>query len=203
METEGRYFTVGIFVSLCLLAMVGFVIWLAGVHRTGQYDRYTIYFTDPVSGLDSEATVKYKGVEVGKVLDLRLTPERNDLIKVDIEVKNAAPVHAQTKAQIALQGVTGQNYIELTTEAGDTQPPQRLPGERYPVLKGSGSETGKFMDNLPRLSQQFTTTLLSLDEMAHGGANMADSIRTLADKLKEDPSQILRSPPNKGVEIPK
>jgi ABC-type transporter Mla subunit MlaD len=122
---------------------------------------------------------------------------------VDIEVKNAAPVHALTKAQIALQGVTGQKYIELTTEAGDTQPPQRLPGERYPVLKGSGSETDKFMDNLPRLSQQFTTTLSSLDGMAHGGANMADSIRALADKLKEDPSQILRSPPNKGVEIPK
>src|SRR5215831_8341515 len=107
MEKDARYFTVGVFVSLALLALVGFSIWLAGVHDFAHHERYTIYFTDPVSGLDQEATVKYKGVEVGKILKLRLSPERNDLVKVDIEVRGETPVRDHTLATVAIQGVTG------------------------------------------------------------------------------------------------
>ena len=47
MEKEANYFTVGVFVSVTLLALVGFSIWLAGVHDLGHHDRYTVYFTDP------------------------------------------------------------------------------------------------------------------------------------------------------------
>src|ERR1043166_3293080 len=50
MERDAKYFTIGAFVSLTLLALVGFSIWLAGVHDFARHTRYTIYFTDPVSG---------------------------------------------------------------------------------------------------------------------------------------------------------
>jgi len=59
MEKNANYFTVGLFVSISLLALVGFIIWLAGAHHFGRYDRYTIYFTDPISGLSEDATVRY------------------------------------------------------------------------------------------------------------------------------------------------
>ena len=101
MEKDAHYFTIGVFVSVTLLALVGFSIWLAGVHDFARHERYTIYFTEPVSGLDEQATVKYKGVEVGKILGMRLTPMRNDLVKVDVEVKADTPVRSRTIATAA------------------------------------------------------------------------------------------------------
>jgi len=100
MEKEANYFTVGVFVSVTLLALVGFSIWLAGVHDFGHHDRYTVYFTEPVSGLNDESVVKYKGVEVGT--------RRADFL---VEYK----VILETKAVIQLDEVDlaqALNYLE-------------------------------------------------------------------------------------------
>jgi phospholipid/cholesterol/gamma-HCH transport system substrate-binding protein len=203
MEKEANYFVVGLFVSLSLLALVGFLIWLAGVHTSGHYARYTVYFTDPVSGLNDEANVKYKGVEVGKILGMRLTPDRSDLVKVDIEVKEDTPVRAGTLAKVELQGITGQSYIELVTERGDSAPPAHMDDEKYPVLKGRGSALVKFFNDMPEITRKFEAALSSIDEFSRSSTKTVDSIRGLTDKLKEDPSQVLYPPSHKGVEIPK
>src|SRR4051812_23005101 len=118
MEREANYALVGTFVCVTILAAVLFTVWLAGVHTTGHYDRYTVYFTDPVSGLDRDSTVKYKGVDVGKILKMRIDPERVDLVKVDIEIKSETPVYADTSARIEGQGITGVSYIQLATAGG-------------------------------------------------------------------------------------
>ena len=198
MEKDANYFFVGIFVSLALLALVGFTIWLMGAGDFARYQRYTVYFTDPVSGLADEAVVKYKGVEVGRVLGMRLDPQRTDLVKVDMEVKEGTVINAGTTAAIELQGITGASYIELTTPSQDQGPAQRLAGEEYPVLKGEGSELRAFLDELPKLAMSIQTALGSVEAFAQQGAKMADSIdhfskegtrtagsiRALADDLK-------------------
>jgi phospholipid/cholesterol/gamma-HCH transport system substrate-binding protein len=203
MEKNANYFVAGLFVSLTLLVLAVFVIWLAGFHRAGDYDRYTVYFTEPVSGLDKEGAVKYKGIAVGKILSMRLDPNRSDLVKVDIEVERSTPIHGQTTAKVAMQGITGLNYLELITEATDKTAPPHVSGEKYPVLKGTGNALGAFLDELPKLSKHLLETLTAIDELSKSSAKTAESIRALADSLKEDPSQVLHPPSRKGVEIPK
>ncbi len=95
MERTANYFTVGVFVSVAMLALVGFLIWLIGAQDFGRYVRYTVYFTDPVSGLADDAVVKYKGVDVGRILGMRLAPEGTDLVKIDIEVREGTPCSAK------------------------------------------------------------------------------------------------------------
>jgi ABC-type transporter Mla subunit MlaD len=124
---------------------------------------------------------------------MRLVPGSNDLIKVAIEVKASTPIHAATTARVEMQGITGQRYIELTSEAGDKTPPRRVPDEEYPVLKG----------NAYQFSKQFLETMSMINEVSKGTAKTMESIRALTDKLKEDPSQVLHPPARKGVEIPK
>lgn len=203
MEKDANYFRVGVFVSVSLLCLGAFIIWLMGSHGFKHYDRYTVYFTDPVSGLNADGVVKYKGVDVGKVVDIRLSPDRANLVKVDVEVKEGTPVRAETKANIQMQGITGQSYIDLATESLDGKPPPRMPDERYPVLRGSGSQLAKFFDDMPNLSRELITSLGAISDFSRSGAKTADSIRALTDRLKEDPSQIIKGPPNKGVVIPK
>jgi len=176
MEKDANYFFVGIFVSLAVLALVGFTIWLMGAGDFARYERYTIYFTDPVSGLADEAVVKYQGVEVGRILGMRLAPDRNDLIKIDVEIKEGTPIRSGTSAAIELQGITGQSYLELTTPNGDTEPPRLVAGEQYPVLKGEGSELRAFLDELPELAMRLQTALGSVEEFAQQGSKLAGSI---------------------------
>jgi phospholipid/cholesterol/gamma-HCH transport system substrate-binding protein len=190
MEKDARYFTVGVFVTLALLMLVGFSIWVAGVHDLSGHQRYTIYFTDPVSGLDQQAVVKYKGVEVGKILRLRLTPERHDLVKVDVEVRAETPVRDRTTATIAAQGITGVNYIDLDTPNGDDNPPASVEGEKYPVLKGEGSRIAKLLDDLPKLMNEFQTALSTVNDFGKEGAKMADAVRNLSDRLNSELPQL-------------
>jgi phospholipid/cholesterol/gamma-HCH transport system substrate-binding protein len=203
MEKDANYFRVGVFVTVSLLALGGFIIWLMGSHGFKEYDRYTVYFTDPVSGLNDDGIVKYKGVDVGKIVDIRIAPEKASLVKVDIEVKEGTPVRAGTKANIQMQGITGQSYVELSTESLDAPPPAKVADEKYPVLQGSGSQLAKFFDDMPNLSRQLIAALGAISDFSRSGAKTADSIRGLTDQLKEDPSQIIKGPSNKGVVIPK
>lgn len=154
MEKDARYFIVGLFVSAMLVAMVGFVLWLAGTHDTRRYNHYTIYFTDAVSGLNEGANVQYKGVSVGKVRSIRIAPGRNELIKVDVEVADETPVRARTTATLATLGVTGLVFVQLTTEPGDHDPPMRVEGERYPVIQGNGSALSKLFQDIPTINKQ-------------------------------------------------
>jgi phospholipid/cholesterol/gamma-HCH transport system substrate-binding protein len=154
MERNPHYFIVGVFVSTAIVIMIGFILWLAGTHDVRHYDHYTIYFTDAVAGLNEGASVQYKGVQVGKVREIRISTGRNDLIKVDIEVRQDTPVHSQTTASLATLGVTGLVFIQLTTPAGDNSAPERVAGEEYPVVKGSGSGISKILEDVPKINQQ-------------------------------------------------
>jgi phospholipid/cholesterol/gamma-HCH transport system substrate-binding protein len=164
MEKDARYFIVGLVVSIGMIALVGFVLWLAGTHKSQDREIYTVYFTDPVSGLKEGASVQYRGVEVGKVLAVRLSHSREDLIKVDIAVKESTPIGESTTALLEMFGITGLVYMELTTEPGETRPPQRIPGEQYPVITGSGTQLARIIEDIPMITQQVLEVVEKLNE---------------------------------------
>ncbi|MGZ9097062.1 MAG: MlaD family protein [Micavibrio sp.] len=167
MEKDAKYFIVGVFVSLGIVALISFTIWMAGSSGSENYERFTVYFTDPVSGLNEGASVQYKGVQVGKILDIRLAPERKDLIKVDIEVEENTPIRAGTRATLALLGITGMVYMELTTELTDTEPAHFVAGERYPVIQGSGTQLAKLFEDIPQITEQ----IMEISEKLNGLLN--------------------------------
>lgn len=154
MEKNSRYFIVGLFVTVAFLMLTVFVIWLAGSKDSRKYEQYTIHFVDPVSGLRNGAVVQYRGVDVGRVRDVRLSPARNDLIRVDIEVDENTPIFKSTRASLAQQGFTGIVYIELSTDEGDQTPPDTVAGERYPVIGGRGTQLSKLFQDVPQISRQ-------------------------------------------------
>lgn len=192
MEKDAKYFIVGIFVSLGIAALVSFIIWMAGTPGNENYKYFTVYFTDPVSGLNEGASVQYKGVQVGKVRDIRLAPERKDLIKVDIEVEENTPIRAGTQATLALLGVTGMVYMELTTELTDTEPVRFVNGERYPVIQGSGTQLAKLFEDIPQISKQVMEISKKLNNLLNE-KNMASLDATLIniEKLTRDMNGLL------------
>ncbi len=154
MEKDAKYFVVGLFVTLAMVAAVAFVLWIAGVHDTRDKKRYTVYFTDAVSGLKVGGVVQYKGVEVGKVTDIHISPARNDLIRVNIEVAEETPVYAGTQATLAMMGVTGMVYMDMKTDVADQNPVPKTEGEEYPVIQGNGTQLAKILADVPEISKQ-------------------------------------------------
>ena len=62
---------VGLFTVLCLLAGLGFTLWLAKVQINRTFTQYDMVF-DTVAGLSQASAVQYNGVDVGKVLTIEL-----------------------------------------------------------------------------------------------------------------------------------
>lgn len=192
MEKDAHYFWIGLFVTLSLTAFVAFFIWLAGLNDTRSLARYTVYFMDPISGLQEGANVQYKGLAVGKVIDTRLAHDRSDLIKVDIEIDPNTPVMADTRASLATLGVTGLVYIELQTEASDKAPPQKIDGERYPVIQGSGTQISKLFQDIPAITKQVLELSEKLNKLMDEG-NVAKVDATLGnlERLTRDMNGLL------------
>ena len=72
MEREANYTAVGAFVLLIVTMAALFVYWYAGNADDRDYKRYEIYFEGSVSGLNRGSTVRYLGVEVGRVVAIRI-----------------------------------------------------------------------------------------------------------------------------------
>lgn len=156
---------VGLFVSVAFFLLVFFVVWLAGTHDGRNYNKYTIYFYDAVGGLQDGAVVQYRGVEVGRVREVRLSPGQAQLIKVDIEVDEDTPITASSEASLATLGVTGLAFINLTTPDGDKKPPIIVKGEKYPVIRGKGATLSKLFQDIPEISEQVLEISKKLNDL--------------------------------------
>jgi phospholipid/cholesterol/gamma-HCH transport system substrate-binding protein len=176
MEREANYAAVGAFVLVVALAAALFVYWYSGtrVHRT--YDRYEIYFHGSVSGLEDGAAVRYLGVRVGRVVQMRIDPRDAGRVEVIAAIESTTPISPRTIAELNLQGVTGLLYIDLKQSATPAQP--SVPSLQYPVIRAAPSQFDVFMAQLPRLS-------------AAAGGVIARLNRLLSDRNIDDVSRSL------------
>ncbi len=166
MEKNSHFVIVGMFVTASLLALAMFIIWLAGTYDNRNYERYTVHFEDPVNGLKSGAVVQYRGVEVGRVRDVRISEKQLNLIKADIEVDEDTPLTSASEASLATQGFTGIVFIELTTaEDGDQSPVKRAAGDAYPTIPGRGTQLSKLFQDIPAISKQILTITEKLNSL--------------------------------------
>lgn len=188
MEKNEKYFFVGVFVLSAFFALIFFTIWLSSPRSEEEFNRYTVYFTDPVDGLEEGAAVRYKGVEVGAVENIRFDKERVDLIKVDIAVEKRTPVRAHTRVELDTQGVTGFTHLELSTAPDDQGAPLDMPGEKYAVLTGSPSQFADIMNNVHKFSDEGLRDLTATSRELRATTKSAHQ---LVDQLRQDPSQLI------------
>lgn len=164
MERDVRYFFVGLCAILCLGALAGFLSWLAGTHDARSYRNYTVYFTEAVTGLTAGNEVRYKGVEAGTVMAIRLAENRPDLVKVDIQVSETTPIRKNTVAALSMAGITGSTYIDLETQPGDVGKARSVEEEQHPVITGKGMQFARIMQDVPDISRN----ILEITEKLNG-----------------------------------
>jgi phospholipid/cholesterol/gamma-HCH transport system substrate-binding protein len=155
MEREANYVAVGAFVLLVAIMAALFVYWYSDARDQRDYTRYEIYFDGSVSGLSEGGQVRYLGVDVGRVVRIRLDRRAADRVQVIVDIDSSAPISGQTLAELSLQGVTGLLYIDLQQLRPGAQTEQVMgpvQSENYPVIRSVHSNFDLFLSSLPELA---------------------------------------------------
>jgi phospholipid/cholesterol/gamma-HCH transport system substrate-binding protein len=88
-------------------------LWFARVELDRQFAYYDVKFTS-VSGLARASDVRFAGLPVGQVVEVRLSPDNDGSILVRLEVAQDTPVRAGSVATIESQGVTGVSFVGIS-----------------------------------------------------------------------------------------
>lgn len=189
MEPKVNYTVVGLFVVLLGAILLGIVLWLSKGDYRGTYDRYYAYMRESVSGLSVNSPVKYRGVEVGRVKEIVLSPENPEEVRLTLDIARGTPVMEDTLAVLDIQGLTGLAIVNLAGGSRTSSSLTAKAGEPYPVIKSGPSLLYRLDTAISRLlaDQPLTgllTTLTSLAQDARGlvnEENRAALKQTLAD----------------------
>jgi phospholipid/cholesterol/gamma-HCH transport system substrate-binding protein len=185
MERDAHYVAVGAFILLVVAMAIGFVLWYTDANDGREYERYEIYFTGSVSGLDRGSPVRFLGVDVGRVRRLGIDPSNATRVHVVVEVDKTAPISAATRASLGLQGVTGLLYVNLK-EASDVDRSVPLAqGEQYPVIEAVESDFDAFLASLPEMMGRANTLLERIQRVVSDEnlAGIADTIKGMRDTM--------------------
>jgi len=160
METRGSYLLVGTFVLLLVGGTFGFLIWLMGAEDGGKRVRYDVIYAGSVTGLREGSPVRMNGVKVGDIVYVGLDAKDPSKVRIGLEVEATAPVQADTRASLELEGLTGGRYVLLTGGKPGVGPLPPTPGEPYPVIPSDPSSIDQLLSGAPDV-------IANLNELLH------------------------------------
>ncbi|MBK6673271.1 MAG: MCE family protein [Proteobacteria bacterium] len=181
MERDANYTAVGAFVLLIAVMAGMFVYWYSEGRDRRSYVPYEIYFTGSVTGLSEGGSVRYLGVEVGRVRRIRLDRRSPERVQVVADIDESAPVGQDTTAQLSLMGVTGLLYIDLKQKVEGKEIMPLVESERYPVINSVRSDFDTFLASLPEIAGSAAELLNRAQEIfsPENSAALADMVKNL------------------------
>ena len=181
METKVNYTIVGAFVLALSALLIAGILWLAsGGGFQKKYDIYLALIGESVAGLSVSAPVKYRGVDVGKVQDIRLDPANSEQVRLLFAIERGTPIKEDTVAVLKTQGLTGIAYVEL--DGGTASSPllhPKTPGA-YPEIKTKPSLSARLENVITRVMEKLDSTSDSVNKIL-SDQNLAAFKSTLAD----------------------
>jgi phospholipid/cholesterol/gamma-HCH transport system substrate-binding protein len=196
MEPKVNYILVGSFVAFLGAAVLVGILWLGKTDYRGWYDRYEAYMKESVAGLSVDSTVKYRGVDVGRVKSIALNRDNPEEVQLTLDIERGTPIKTDTIAVLETQGLTGLATINLTGGSRDAPALQAQIGHAYPVIKTGPSLFFRLDEAVSRLLSEegLAQLLVDLDTAAKGAAKVLDEDnRMTLKKTIKDLSEVAQS----------
>ena len=196
MENRAHALAAGLFTLLLGAALVAVALWFS--KDDVDYVPLLVTTTTSVSGLKTEAPVRYRGVEVGRVQSIHIEPGINGHIHIRIGVTESTPVTKSTFARLGYQGVTGLAYVALDDNGdskellkGASRKPAEIPLRRSIMDTGEDliAAFGEIATRVNTLLDEDNQTalrraLVGLEKATLKAAALADKTAALAEKLE-------------------
>ncbi|WP_052512766.1 MlaD family protein [Limimaricola cinnabarinus] len=164
METKANYILIGAFTLVGIAGILALLFWFARVELDRQFAIYEIEFTT-VLGLGRASEVRFGGLLVGQVTDLRLSPGGTGAILVEIQVDAATPVRVDSLATIAAQGVTGVSFVALDAGSPDAPPLAEVSEATPPRIPAGQSMMQSLSQDAPALLAEALTVARQLNTL--------------------------------------
>lgn len=179
METKANYLLIGAFTILGFLGILGFFAWFSKIELDRQYAYYDVYFPN-VSGLDRASTVKFAGLAVGQVVDLRLSEAGDGNVRVRLEVDAATPVRIDSEATIEAQGVTGVSFVGISSGDPASALLARDAADGAPDILAGKSALQTLTEDAPRVIDE---TLRAIEQI---NAFLSDENRGMVEQILQN-----------------
>jgi phospholipid/cholesterol/gamma-HCH transport system substrate-binding protein len=171
MEKNANYALVGLSSLILFIGLVIFVVWLARISFSQEYDLYDVVFDGPVRGLNQGGEVHFNGIKVGEVTKIALDRTNPSRVIARARVTSDVPIRVDSYATLEPQGITGVNYVQIT--AGTPSKPLLKVAEKakcqsnglsecIPILK---SQRSALSDLLEGGGTVLTRTIEALDRV--------------------------------------
>ncbi|MGS2743482.1 MlaD family protein [Halomonas sp. LS-001] len=170
METRAHHIVIGLFTLLTLLAAVAFSLWMAQASVQREYAYYEVVFNRAVSGLNAGSRIEFSGLEVGNVVEMRLSPDDPRQVLALIRVDQGVPIREDTQARLGLANITGSMTLQLSGGSPDSprlettqQAPAQITAAPSPIdsLLSDGeavvSNVSQLLSNLNTLFEEEST----------------------------------------------
>lgn len=193
MENRAHALVVGLFALLLTAAVFATVWWFGG--GGDEFKTYQLETHRGVTGLNSQAAVRFRGVRVGRVMEIDLDDDDPYKVVVVIRVRSDVPVTHGTVATLGFQGLTGNAFVQLDDNGTDPRP---LPTSRekpavialQPGLLDQANDTGRrVISKLDEASQNAAKVLRpeNIERIDKALANLAKSTEHLEKTLAQAP----------------
>ncbi len=194
MEADRHYFFEGLFILSFAVAAAFFAVWLGS---PGRHDDvlYRVHFHESVSGLTVGDPVKFRGVDAGTVKSIRIDPDNTRLVLVDLRLRKETPVMTDTRASLEMKGITGVVVIELN---GGNPEAQTLlattPAGQIPEIPSEKTGLKAMLDDLPKVVAKISVITEKFSAIEDQMKKVLTNVGGLTDKVKDNPSLLLRRP---------
>ncbi|MYM36549.1 MCE family protein [Duganella sp. FT94W] len=192
MENRSHALTTGFFTITLLIAAILYGLWFNRdrVERTP----YVIATAQSVPGLNPQAPIRYRGLEVGRVGGIAFDPKVAGQILVTLNINTDAPITTTTFAALGYQGVTGIAFIALDDDkvGSPLLPSSSEHPARIPLRQGFFDQLEKRGKEILSQTEEVTrrlNDLLSDDNRKTIIGAFADVSQT-AQKYRDIPDQL-------------
>lgn len=196
MENKSHALAAGTFVLALLAVLIALAVWLTRDNRALR--TFELSSPSPVTGLQPEASVRFKGVDVGKVTAIGFDPLQVGHVLIRIAVDEKAPLTESSFATLGFQGVTGLAFIALDDTGTSTtrltngrEPPPRIP--LRPGLMSKLSDQGVGLLTQLEESSRRLNALLSVEnqKVMMGTVSSLGQAASRLQQLSSDADQAL------------
>ena len=178
MMTHEQKTRLGVFLSLATVIFVAVAAFFILPKLRDPGTIYTIKFRDvSVHGLVPGSLVKYRGVGIGRVVGIKVSPTDLDCVHVEVKIRPGLAMKTDMRATLVYAGLTGQKFIELS--GGTLTSPDLKPNGDISTAPGLGERADDIINNVETTAKRITE-LLSPDNIARLSAFLENAEKSSA-----------------------
>lgn len=187
MTAPANRWKLGLFVVAGFASTIGGMTWVGMRQLKKTFHAAYAYFDEAVTGLEEGSPVKFRGVTIGVVDEIRAAPDKRHLEvraalyddrlkKLGLEVTrldDASPLPDNLRAQLVMSWVTSTSFVQVDFFPDPPEGPQQLP---FPVDPGKHTlrtvkSTAKSLEDASR------EVLRELPSMATSARELVELLR--------------------------